>query len=103
MYVLAVERTCVKLQYNAVLYHMHQPEIKISTTDNNLVCQDEREDGIGPNTLEIVAGDSVKVITGFYIGQYAMVLGDRYGSEVEMQYFIEKKGGSSGKYWVSER
>ena len=36
-HILAVEKTNVKLWHNAVLYHMHQQEIKISTADNNLV------------------------------------------------------------------
>ena len=32
-----------------------------------------------------------------------MVFGDSYGSEVEIQYFTEKKGSSSQKYLQSER
>ena len=32
-----------------------------------------------------------------------MVWGDSYGSEVEIQYFTEKKGSSSQKYLQFER
>ena len=103
MHILAVEKTSVKLWDNAVLWHMHQQEIKISTTDNNLVWQEKRKGGNVPNALEIVVRDSVKVITDLFIGYNAMVWGDSYGSEVEIQYFTEKKDSSSQTYLQCER
>ena len=42
-----------------------------------------------------VQGDYVKITNGNFAGMYASVLGEGYGDEVEIQYFMKK-----GRYWI---
>ena len=60
----------------------------------------EYEEKITQEEERITQGDYVKVISGMFHGYYAVVQGDGYGDEIELQYFKEKSGKNGNNYWV---
>ena len=68
---------------------------------SSIVNSDSNSD---PASVEesITQGDYVKVIAGMFRGYYAVVQGDGYRDEIELQYFKEKNG-KHGNYWVQLR
>ena len=41
----------------------------------------------------ISTGECVRVVSGAFLGYYAMVVGESYGEELEIQYFKRRKSG----------
>ena len=46
-------------------------------------------------SVELKRGDCVKIVKGHYLGYFALVIGEGYGGETEINYFKGKK-----KWWV---
>ena len=57
---------------------------------------DAEEEGEDEQQGEIIStGECVWVVSGAFLGYYAMVVGESYGEELEIQYFEKKE-----KWWV---
>ena len=53
---------------------------------------------VSDNDEGLMEADYVEVVQGLFRGYYAVVIGDGYGDELEIQYFQEKTD-SNGSYW----
>ena len=57
---------------------------------------DAEEEGEDEQQGEVIStGECVRVVSGAFLGYYAMVVGESYGEELEIQYFEKKE-----KWWV---
>ena len=71
-----------------------------SEEDNLMLSSEEESEEDGEEREEeqgevIATGDYVKIVSGAYLGYYAIVTGESYGEELEIQYFEKKE-----KWWV---
>ena len=58
--------------------------------------EEDGEEGEEEEQGEVIAtGDYVKIVSGAFLGYYAIVTGESYGEELEIQYFEKKE-----KWWV---
>ena len=79
-----------------------EEECADSESDDDLLSSDEESDngaeeegGDEQQGERISTGESVRVVSGAFLGYFAMVVGESYGEELEIQYFEKKE-----KWWV---
>ena len=70
---------------------------QIGAEGQDEIDNENKDDGHGSTNIQFVKGDYVQIIKGNIVSLFAFVTGDRYGDEVEIQYF---KNSTNGKYWV---
>ena len=90
MHIISAGDDGVRLWKNVFYFQKDEPNIIINKQHINTTGKKEASNNI-------VAGDCVKIISGFFHGYYA-VLSSSYGDENGIQYFTKKKTISGEKY-----
>ena len=67
------------------------PNAKSDTPSSTVVFEDQSEQTVSMTVSNIKVGDFVKLIKDHYYGNYAVLTGESYGSEIKIDYFQKEK------------